>query len=302
MDAEQQLTNLMNRAVAAVDPPTGDLVAGALARGRRLRRRRTATQLGSGLAVCALLGGAAAAVATIPAGRTGSGPARGIQAAAAPSAPATPKTATLTTVGPTTAAPPVVTGPALTQQSVIATFQRLIPAGVTLSKRGGNLAAGNGTADVDLTYRDGHGPVQVAVTVYFARGAFGAWCQISTCTTTPTGSTLAVHQGSDHPGQPNLEPKNWGVALERPDGTGVSVTEWNSMTEKTPGSVTRTLPPLTIAQLTAIVSSPRWERLVPPPAPLAAASSGAPGGVMHRTCPPGEASCDSGTRVLVQTK
>lgn len=276
MDAERQLTNLMNQAVATLDPPTGDLVAGAVVRGRRLRRRRTATQFGSAVAVCGLIGGVAAAVATIPSGRTDAGRAGGIQAAAAPSPPAVPKTAVPTTAVPTTAAPPVATGPVLTQQSVIQTFQELVPAGVTLSKRSGNLLAGNGTADVDLTYRDGHGAVQVSVTVYFRSGAFGAWCQVSTCTTTDAGSTLAVHQGSDHPGQPNLEPKNWSVALERRDGTGVSVTEWNSMTEKTPSSVTRPLPPLTVAQLTAIVSSPAWTEFVPPPAPPVSIRSGLP--------------------------
>ena len=86
----------------------------------------------------------------------------------------------------------------------------------------------------------------------------GEACQISVCTHRKDGSTLAVYDGSDRPGEPYLQPHETEVGLESKDGFTVRVTEWNARTEKTPASVTRDRVPLTIAQLKAIVSSAQW--------------------------------------------
>jgi len=250
------ISELMHRAVDTLDPDTEPLVAGALARGRRLRRHRAATQFGSALALCGLVAGAATAMVE-SSGPSGAG---GMQAAHAE---------TSTAAAPSVSASPA--GPVLNRQSVLRTFRSLLPnPTATVSMRHGSQepSDGPGYVGVTLTYDDGHGNVQIAVSVQSppAGGGLGGACEISTCTTTADGSTLSVYQGSDRPGQPYLQPRMWEVSLQRPNTTTIQVTEWNSMTEKTPGSITRDLPPLTIAQLTAIVSSPTWTELVPPAA------------------------------------
>jgi hypothetical protein len=264
MDVDEQLSELMARSVATLDsPPTGPLVAGAISRGRRLRRRRTAAQVCSALAVAGLATGLAVAVVGPGSGDGGGNRAGTIAAVSAPSAPSTEAS-----TPPAEAWTPIPDTPAQERLVLLQTFKSLLPdqRAVTVSMRHGSAEPADAPGYVGLTttYDDGNGKVQVAVSVSYppSGGGLGAACQISVCTKTEDGSTLAVYQGSDHPGQPNLEPKNWSVSLERRDGTTVEVTEWNSMTEKTPNSVTRALPPLTIAQLTAIVSSPRWTALV----------------------------------------
>ena len=265
-DVDDELARLLHGAVATLEPPRALDAAAILARGRRLRRRRTAAQLGSALAVAGLAAGVAVAVAVPGFGGTGgTDGATRIPAASAPGA---------ASGGASTSAAVTPPGPPLTRQSILQTFRSLLPdPAVTVSMRHGSEEPddGPGYVGVTTTYDDGQGKVQIAVSVSYppSGGGLGSACQISACTQTKDGSRLAVYQGSDRPGQPDLEPKNWSVSLERPDGTTIEVTEWNSMTEKTPSSVTRERPPLTIGQLTAIVSSPTWAELVPPPASVA---------------------------------
>jgi hypothetical protein len=248
MDADSNMNDMLNRAVATMEPRTDLLIAGGLARGRTLRRRRRIAQGASGVALAGLIATVTVAAwpsSTAPAAQhrnqaAGSPQVGAVVAHHAPSARAT-----------------------ITPQVVAQRATDLLPAGAKPTHLSGNSMAG--FVGASLTYDDGHGAALLEVSLDFGptSSGLGEACQISVCTTRPDGSKLAVRQGSDNPSRPNAEPKEWSVILQRADGVTVTLNEWNAPAEKGAQPVTRTLPPLSIRAAKAFVDSDTWQSKVP---------------------------------------
>ena len=119
-----------------------------------------------------------------------------------------------------------------------------------------------------LLYDDGHGGAQLSIAVGEGQ-SFVCDAQSGTpgCQTLANGDQLFVSQGPDYPpGKPrpssDIGVVTWDVQLQRQDGVQVDVSEWNAPTEKdSPAS--RPEPPLTVAELTAIARSDRWQMTIP---------------------------------------
>lgn len=70
------------------------------------------------------------------------------------------------------------------------------------------------------------------------------------------GSRLLLFQGYEYPDR-RVDTKSWRATLVTPQGFLLDAQEWNAATEKD-SPVTRPAPPLTPAQLKALVASPLW--------------------------------------------
>lgn len=252
---ERAVAQLMHRAVPTAPKADLQLIRSAMARGARLRHRRVAMQLVSTVAICALT--AALATAVLVGTKPGSAGLRaGHRDQAGPTAQSSPT--------PQTRRSRTRVGVPLTEASILRTLRGMLAKRATLTKRDGYTSPGS--IGVNLVYDDGAGAVQMIVSVDYSpqSGTTGLGCDISTCTTRPDGSVLVRYQGSDHPGQPNLQPRQWSVALRHRGGRTVTLAEWNARTEKSPDAVTRNHPPLSVAELTRLVSSPKWGSLDAP--------------------------------------
>ena len=218
------------------------LTSAGLARGRRLRLRRRAAVVG-GAASLALVGVGGALL--LPGG--------GADAEKA-SVGSTPSRAT-------SAAP-------VSDQELIGTLEKLLGHGKYSQQSGSGTAAKFGPV-AQLVWDDGHGGSLVAVSLRrVAPGSPQAravtecpdpvYTKQDSCKTSrlTDGSLFTFFQGyvyADKSGSP----KRWTADLVTPKGEHVSVSEYNSESEK--GSpVTRTDPPLNAGQLKELASAPAW--------------------------------------------
>jgi hypothetical protein len=254
MNTDSNVNDLVNRAVATIEPRTDLLIAGGLARGRALRRRRRITQGASGVALAGLI--AAVAVAVWPSSSTPG--AQHTNAQHTNQAAASSPTSVASVAHEAPPARATITPQVVAQRAI-----DLLPAGATVTNLSGNSL--EGSVGAELTYDDGHGAALLEASVDFGptSSGLGGACEISTCTTGPDGSKLAVRQGSDNPSQPNAEPKEWTVILQRTDGVTVTISEWNAPAEKGAAPTTRAVPPLSIAAAKAFARSNTWRSKVP---------------------------------------
>jgi hypothetical protein len=247
MDAERGMTDLLNHAVATIEPRTGVLVSGATTRGRVLRRRRRIAQVGSGAALVGLIAGVAVAVWPSSDG-------------AAPSvsqhrAPAASKTVASKLPKPADDGTTTITPQVLLQRTLA-----LLPSDATTSTYTGRSFAG--WVGAEFVYDDGAGAAQFDVSIGFVQdGISGEQKPCASpgvdCHLLGDGSRLMVFQGPEFSqGHEPYDATEWSVDLVRTDGVEVSLSEWNSKQEKD-GPITRANPPLTIDQLTAIARSPQ---------------------------------------------
>ncbi|MET8974682.1 hypothetical protein ABZX85_03595 [Streptomyces sp. NPDC004539] len=244
---EADLADALRRTGDTFTPDAADLVEGGARRGRtrRLRQRYT---LAGGLAGVAALG---AGIALL--GSPGT------------AAPDVGTSSTLTTAEPS--ATPV---PALTE-----VLKRLLPKGTFTSAADG--PDGTNTAGV---FDDGHGAAALSVSVGRG-GADEAGCPdpvmrpYDHCSTEllADGSKVTLFQGYEYPDR-REDTKLWYANLVTPDGSFVTVLEWNSPVEKG-GEVTRPNPPLSPDQLTKLVAA-RDLRALADGAPVPATSPAAP--------------------------
>ncbi|GAA1256168.1 hypothetical protein GCM10009665_53300 [Kitasatospora nipponensis] len=133
----------------------------------------------------------------------------------------------------------------------------------------------------DVVLDDGHGAA--VISIGFTRYAPGGGTDFAACpdatlvpvdactaSTLADGSTLVLLQGYEYPDR-HVPTKRWDAMLLHPDGGLVTLTEWNAPAEKD-AAVTRDEPPLTLAQLTAVVGDPKaWDPVLaglPAPAPV----------------------------------
>jgi hypothetical protein len=158
----------------------------------------------------------------------------------------------------------------LTAQVAQQTLLDLLPRKGTITKRTG--AADEGSALTEMTFDDGHGAAQIDLAVSYPVNGLSktGWActpgtsvpPITGCSTLPDGTQLFRSQGYEYPDR-RVDTLDWTVAALRPDGVQVEITEWNAPTEKD-SPISRPAPPFTIAELTAVATSPVWTSTVSP--------------------------------------
>ncbi|MFE2727515.1 hypothetical protein [Kitasatospora sp. NPDC059327] len=261
---EDDLLYALTRTGEGFHAEQAPLVAGGLDRGRRRWRRRSAAAVVGGAAALALVGTGAVYL-------SGSSPAP--DALVAAGAGGTGGASSATAGGSTPVVSASASTPVISGDEVLATLQALLPQGRSTD------AKGRGTDDqtlhgtfvgADLVFDDGQGKALISVGVQKHRKGQTQerTCpdprrnRIDSCTvaTLPDGSRLYLSQGyeySDH----RADTKEWLAVLTGPDGREITLSEWNAPKEKgAPDS--RPNPPLTPAQLKAVVTDKSWDRIV----------------------------------------
>ncbi|MFM9447239.1 hypothetical protein [Streptomyces acidiscabies] len=234
-----------------------ELVEGGVRRGRTRRLRRRFAVIGGSVAGVAALG-VGGALLTSP-GDTPQSLGTGTTAASTPA--------------------PDPTSPDITE-----ILKKLLPKGTfTVGQNNGSTVSG--------VFDDGKGAAALSLSVGPAspRGTDGCPDPVlvpdDTCTTRrlADGSRVTVFQGYEYPNRLK-ETRLWYADLVTPDGTYVTLMEWNAPTEKGE-DVTRAYPPLSPAQLTKLVSSAELRALTTGSTPEAPAPSTPPArtGTVGRT-------------------
>ncbi|WP_329571644.1 hypothetical protein [Streptomyces sp. NBC_01361] len=236
----------------------GPLVDGGVARGRRrLRRRRAATVTGSFAALAAVGFGASYA-----AGAFGAEAGHGSPVAAQPKPGSTTEGKTSTPGE----------GPQFSASHLIKTLEGLLPDG----KFSGE--SGRGTEDelgplASVVFDDGKGKAAIGLSLgrvdpESTRVAEQLACPAKVYTpydscsskTLTDGSRLLLLQGYEYPDK-RADTKWWHAYVVTPEGFTVDASEWNAPAEKGE-PVSRAEPPLSTAQLKALVTSKEWRPIL----------------------------------------
>ncbi|WP_436777089.1 hypothetical protein [Yinghuangia sp. YIM S09857] len=292
---ERALTYAMHAATRGLRPPTAELVRGGLERGRRMRAVRRVQITGAALAVALLTGTGALVVTT---GSHASGPTGTAQQPDPPEV-SRPPSATPESLPP---APP------LTGNAVLKTLTMLLPAGNSVERSLNTLGDPEkmpGSLAVSLVFRPGGGTpgyVSLGFLKNRTKEAFpsltcrtdpppGVTCEVRDL---PDGSSLRLARDYAAPMPDDkmpdaLEPKVWSVVLARHDGMVITARAANTEDINAVKSPARRVDPvLTLAELEAIVTSPRWNDLTGPGAlPDYQGATSFPGSVPSGKVPPG---------------
>ncbi|WP_086773239.1 hypothetical protein [Streptomyces bobili] len=255
---EDRLSAALHQAGGTFDTDRAALVAAGAVRGRRLRLRRRAAIAG-GAAGLALVGVGGALL--VPSGAGGS-PQHGSVAATGSGTP--------TAVAATPAAPVV------SADDMVRTLTKLLPKGkVTRGEARGTDSPLPPLAQV--TFDDGKGAGSLSLLVDRVRGGgetFDPASEVVPCPnmeqpdsgldscvtqTLPDGSVVTLIQGYEYPDR-RADTKAWSADLVTPDGTRVSVSEWNAAAQKGE-PVSRPEPPLSIQQLKTLAAANEWRRV-----------------------------------------
>ncbi|GAA2800588.1 hypothetical protein [Kitasatospora aburaviensis] len=247
---EDALGEAFSRAGDGFQPTAGPRLHEVTARGRTLRRRRTAAFAGSVTAV-ALLGVAGAFAAGF-----GAAPARSgspLDAAAAPTSAMASSPTRSTTAQPTHSNPDAIPPRPEAQpdgDEVLAVAAALLPAGFTQADAGSS----KGFASFNVDDGNGKGEVEIWV----AKQPAGAPDpRYDNSTALPDGSKLVVQpDASAAAGATTV----WSADILHPDGTRVVVRAFNTAIDKNTGNAKagRSTPSLTLDQLKAIATNPIW--------------------------------------------
>jgi hypothetical protein len=282
MPFEDELGEAMRRTGDTFRPSDRPgLVDGGLTRGRRrLARRRVAAMTGSvlALAVVTVAGGYAT-------GSLGAGDDKASAAAAspaAPTAPAAPETAATPTAPAKSTAPgadpakstapgSVETG-GVTKEQMIETLKGLLPEGKTTQENGRGISDGPPQAYASLVFDDGRGAAAIGLGVNVVDPAGKSAADFVTCPsqalvqhddckeeTLSDGSRYMLFQGYEYPDR-RADTKVWRATLITPKGVMVDASEWNAPAEKG-AAVSRPAPPLTAAQMKALVTAEAWRTI-----------------------------------------
>lgn len=261
------------------------LVDGGTARGRAMRlRRRAAVAGGAATLTLVVVGGVMAG------GISGSAGHHVEEGAASGTGPD---------------AVTVASGERFDAQHMIKLLKSALPPGTTTGAQGRGTGGGRtdgppGAPYAQVVFDDGHGPGLVSVSV--TRAPSGQGTEASTNTKCPSrvyvqfdscdrsvladGSVLVLFKGYEYPDR-RVDTKNWRATLTTRDGHVVDAMEWNSAEEKGAGD-TRTDPPLSAAQLTALVDVKIWKPVFDALAP-AKAPAGLPATTEAGSIVPGPA-------------
>ncbi|MFI5818429.1 hypothetical protein ACIA8I_04605 [Streptomyces rishiriensis] len=125
--------------------------------------------------------------------------------------------------------------------------------------RGGSLVFddGKGAAAISITLDRLDSPFWELSSVAGCTG--GSWGPRGTCTekTLADGSSLLLTQAYEAPYR-DQDPKEWSARLITPDGSMLTVREWNAPRPKG-AAASRETPPLTQRQLTDVVTAKQWQ-------------------------------------------
>ncbi|GGV65764.1 hypothetical protein GCM10010294_18570 [Streptomyces griseoloalbus] len=235
----------------AASPAAGAaLAAGGAARGRRARLRRRAAVLG-GAAAVALAG--VGGTLLVPGGDS-SGP-RGSSTAAGPDTSASPAPAA-----------------SYSGDDLIAALKGLLPGG-EFRQEAARGTDGRLPPYAHVVYDDGDGAAAVEIGLdrvrpgsreirELTRCPDKVHVEYDDCTTSrlPDGSLLMLYRGYEYPDR-REDTKWWSARLVTAEGQHVSLSEWNSATQK--GSpVTREEPPLSTDEMKKVVTADVWRRVV----------------------------------------
>ncbi|WP_369360526.1 hypothetical protein [Streptomyces sp. cg2] len=257
---EERLSAALHQVGGAFDADRAALTTAGAAHGRRLALRRRAAFV-SGAAGVALAG--VGGVLLVP---WGGSPADSRQASVAADGPPVRSASS----------PNAAVG----KEEMIRTLEKLLrkslPEGGTISNEEGRGVGGQGLDArpfASAVYDDGKGPA--ALSVSLGRVEPGGpearkqtecpakvFVPYDACSTErlPDGSAFMVLQGYEYPDR-RVDTKLWTANLVTPSGQHVSVREWNAAAEKG-ASASRPQPPLSQAQLKALVSAREWRRIV----------------------------------------
>lgn len=253
MPFEDELGAAFQDTARSFRPDLVTLVNGGLADGRRRRRRRTAGILGgvTALAVAAVVGG------TVLPGALKDNRSQSDAA----SVYGTP-------------VPRHPTGPLLSAQWMNSTLAGLLPSGSVFAPAG---TGPRGTAAVVLDDGKGAALIDFSLTKVASGGgvpdcpaASTVPNQVCTVRTLPGGGRFVFEQGYEYPTQPTSA-KDWSGTVTFADGGQLQLEEWNAPAEKGAAD-TRKNPPLTAAQVQAVLTAKDWTpalAALPTPAPVA---------------------------------
>ncbi|MEV6924980.1 hypothetical protein AB0M46_10830 [Dactylosporangium sp. NPDC051485] len=253
-----ELRTALSQAVELDEPAIGTGPSAVFARADRVRTRQRLTMLVSGVAVLGVAIGAAA----LAVDRSGGASTTAQAPVVVSSAPTGP--------GPSPSPSPGGRRADVPGDVVLATLQRLLPAGVATSEP----FSSPGFAEVILTDPAGRGKVQVNVQPHFAeppsrRPVGDAPMDLFSCakrgmpagtrcteSTLPDGTLVVLTDGpSEDAGHNRIKLRM--ADVYRPDHVRIVIGTWNAVHEKT-NTATRAEPPLTVQQLQAIATDPAW--------------------------------------------
>ncbi|GIG00939.1 hypothetical protein [Catellatospora citrea] len=247
----------LRTAIETDEPPIADGPAAVFTTARRIRTRQRLVTVAAGVATLGLLAGV---VSVLGLGRTDDvQPAVPVPQVAPASASPSPSPSTAGGCPCPTGAPAAA--------KVLAALKALLPTGSAVSQP----ASQDGFAEVVITDRLGRTLVMVNVQPAFIQeGKPGAGdmrglltCggrslqRGTTCTerVLDDGTRMVVTEGPETTGHDRIVQRT--VDILRPDGVRVAVTAYNAVKPKG-NTPTRKVPVLTLAQLEAMATSPRW--------------------------------------------
>ncbi|MEV7519509.1 hypothetical protein [Streptomyces sp. NPDC091371] len=260
MPFEDELGEALRRAGDGFTTDRYALVEAGEQRGRRLVARRRAGVIGGSVLSLALIGAAGAYTGGL---LDGSGPGRTDVAAPVPLPNGQSGKGTGAPDGKTSGGG---TG-SVTGEQLLAVFKELLPGGKLTN------TDARGTADpspaVSGVYDDGRGKAAIMLGLsrvdpngsdarQLTECADKNLVEYDDCTTEQLtdGSKLLIEQGYEYPDR-RVDTKAWRAVLVTPQGFKVTASEWNAAREKGAG-ISRPTPPLTPAQLKALVTSVKW--------------------------------------------
>ncbi|MFD3700138.1 hypothetical protein ACFWUZ_29125 [Streptomyces sp. NPDC058646] len=265
MPFEDELGEALRRTGDGFTADRQALVDAGERRGRRLVARRRASAIGGAALALAVVGTAGAWTTGLLGGSGGPAP-----------------VAALPTHAPSGSGAPggLRTGTgAVSAEQLIAVFEALLPGGRLTDTEARGTGDEMGPA-VRGVFDDGKGKAAMGVSLTRIDPAGQMATDMTKCPdadqlefddckeeTLPDGSRLLLFQGYEYPDR--REPtKAWRATLATPQGFLVDVSEWNAPAQKR-AKVSRSNPPLTPAQLKAVVTSATWHPALNdlPPAP-----------------------------------
>lgn len=252
-DLDARLRQAMRAAADAIEPPSGELVRGGLARGRRLRRRRV-VGTSAGLAAAALV---MVGVAVAP--QIWSTPEAAVADHGLPDAGTDGEPAVTEPDHEPAATEPVE----LTSDLVIEHLVDLLPPGNVVEQwaNGPPMEGMRAPVGGAVVYDDGAGAGLVGISIEVGDGATqcphpsaAVRCEIRNL---GDGSTLSLVQRPVFTDGRDPDRLVWSATVFRRDGLQVNVQTFNSAGEKE-GTITRAKPPLTMEQLESIATAEHW--------------------------------------------
>ncbi|MFD9301842.1 hypothetical protein ACFWCB_03930 [Streptomyces sp. NPDC060048] len=265
MPFEDELGEALRRTGDGFTADGRDLAGAGERRGRRMVARRRAAVAGGSALALAVIGGAGAYTGGLFGSGGGTGPAN---VAAAPEPPTPVPTSLSPAEMRERALKEKIGSGAVPAEQMLKVFKELLPEG----KLTGATARGTGDErgpSVNGVFDDGKGKGAIGLSLSridpksegagdMVKCPSKATLNYDSCTseTLGDGSRILLFQGYEYPDR-RADTKLWRATVVTPQGFLVDAQEHNAAAEKD-SPVTRPAPPLTLAQMKTLVTSPLW--------------------------------------------